>query len=195
MLKLGILNAERWRIGELDGDIHVFAGISIRRHELSWAIHHPKGEHHQREQPQIPSFKAAAGSAALKHASASRANQTNTAARSKTASSNSQKRMRKMPNCAVESRMTEVTAKAPRRLQRIHSRQEKDAEAGVSGVCAVLLRTRLAMNQPEPANSNKNTNSNAKSVPVGVKSKQILRATSCRNLSSLVISESYHTGC
>jgi len=96
-----------------------------------------------------------------------------------------------MPTCAVNSRMTEVTANAPRRLQTLYSRDEKDTEAGSFG--EVLPRMRLAVNHPEQAKRNRNTKSNAKSVPVGVKSKDILRVRSPVAISALSVAESYHT--
>jgi len=81
-----------------------------------------------------------------------------------------------MPTCAVNNRITEVTAKAPRRPQTLYSRKERDTEAGSFG--EVLLKTRPAVNHPEQAKRNRNTKSNTKSLLVGVKSKEILRVRS-----------------
>jgi len=86
--------------------------------------------------------------------------------------------------------MTEVIAKAPRRPQTLHSRKENDTEAGSFG--EILLR-RPAVNHPEQAKRNRNTTSNTTSVPVGVKSKDILRVRSPAAISALSVAESYHT--
>ena len=96
-----------------------------------------------------------------------------------------------MPTCAVNNRMTEVTANALRRPQTLYSRNENDTEAGLFG--EVLLRMRSAVNHPEQAKRNRNTKSNTKSVPVGVKPKAILRVRSPVAISALSVAESYHT--
>jgi hypothetical protein len=49
------------------------------------------------------------------------------------------------------------------------------------------------VNHPEQAKRNRNTMSNTTSVPVGVKSKDILRVRSPAAISALSVAESYHT--
>ena len=123
-----------------------------------------------------------------------RANEKRNAARSKAVSSNNQKRTRKMPTCAVNNRMTEVTAKAPRMPQRMHSSREKGTEGGSPVKCAILLRTTSTMSHPDHAKRIKNTNSNARSIPVGVKSQGPPPSQQLpRLISALSIAESYHT--